>query len=53
MDDENTARKEFNNIGVRFPNAVQQPPKAIAPPAKQEVKKERPSLADLRKQAGG
>jgi len=54
MGDENTARKELNaSVEVRFPNAVQQSPKAIAPPAKQEVKKERPSLADLRKQAGG
>jgi len=54
MGNENTARKELNaSIEVRFPNAEQKPLKAIAPPAKQEVKKERPSLADLRKQAGG
>ena len=53
MDNENTARKEFNNIGVRFPNAEQKPTKGIAPPSKEPAKKERPSLAELKKLAGG
>jgi hypothetical protein len=53
MDNENTARKEFNNIGVRFPNAEPNPTKAVAPPAKEPAKKERPSLAELKKLAGG
>ena len=54
MGNEYTARKELNaSVEVRFPNAVQQPPKAIAPPSKEPAKKTSPSLADLIKQAGG
>lgn len=50
MRDEYTARKESTpSLDVRFPEAESKPTKAVAPP----VKKERPSLADLKKQFGG
>lgn len=41
------------SIEVRFPNAEPAKAKAVAPPTAAPVKKERPSLADLKKQAGG
>jgi len=54
MSNEYAARKALNaSVEVRFPNAEQQPPKAIAPPSKEPAKKTSPSLADLIKQAGG
>jgi hypothetical protein len=54
MGNEYTARKALSpSLEVRFPNAEQQPPKAIAPPSKEPAKKTSPSLADLIKQAGG